>query len=584
MRIKLTVFLFLMLITPVVNAQTVVNNWIGGTTNYSTGSNWSTGTAPFGYGNTYANINATIDTSGTIYVNNNVYFMQIGDHNGAAYQPSSLTITGGARLMANMGTTVYSRAGEININNATLYASELFVANEGPGELTLTQGGVHVINSLIIATLEAAGPVNRSMGLDSLIGDGAIKEPNHYAEGTLTQTGGAVSAEKLTFTMENYASNLPAGHQTDVGAEYIHSGGTLTVNEVLGNDLITRDGQTITGESNSRWTISGNAVVNVAGNASLAPNDSRRTANFEMNVFGGKINIAGLLTAEDSNNMGSHVLNIYGSNASMNVGMYNVTWDGDATAVTSLDSNFYLVSDGASMIVASEYASVASADQAAHTIGVYGFAALTEERYDLIVARYFIDPYPDTAWSIDDQTGVGFKAGHTIDPNGTDVAYIYLDGSQPTPAGGEWKWNEDLSDNYYEITETSGLWEQGAIKVDGERIDNVNVRVYLSDEALDNDLASLLVDFLNSNHDGLRYTLVDDLNAIMLSGSFLNNNGDAYYAWDLGMFNELYGGAGVGIIGFDTVHNSPEPATWAMLLLGSTAMVWWRRKQQSATL
>lgn len=423
--------------------------------------------------------------------------------------------------------------------------------------------------------------------------------------GTVDQMGGTVDIRNLSFSeiaFNDYFGEVPG--QTVLGV-YNQSGGQMTaryvVSGMVSNPYDDRNADyrgrfTTPVTMRTQWDISGDADVHILAETDVLMEKEQGLAGAvclsygkivndpAANTFPGgvtyesEVNITGGTIRIDRNlaGFGDDTINVWGAKASIEVGAFNqdVTVD-TVTSQSTLQSNFYLGSEGVSAINVNGAADLGNA----HEIGLYqGFVSLKEDRYDLIVADSFSDDTWAVGTNITDNTGMGWSAGNTepaLDGSGRKAAYIYLE-QDTIDAMDAWLWNDEA------LHELGTSAEEGVVRVDGFE----GKEIYAHLEGLDgsapgSNVAQSLVDYLNEVNNGAHFTLVGDSD-MLITGSVLNGDGDAYFAWDFGDFNLAQGfgpGSGVGIIAFSI--NVPEPATWVMLLLGCGAVIFFRRRKKA---
>ncbi len=191
-----------------------------------------------------------------------------------------------------------------------------------------------------------------------------------------------------------------------------------------------------------------------------------------------------------------------------------------------------------------------------------GFQAMRTDHWDLINAGSILN-----TTTVTNQTVFQNLYQTRVSDNGK--AIVRLEYTSNTPV---WKMWESPT---YRFKDSQGVeigLEKGSLRVEGE---------YAYLEAIfkgvdDVGLAQLLANYLNDNMEtGLAFSVLSG-NSLLLTGNYLGDVGYGYFGWDLSGFNNEYT-ANVSLLGFNVV---PEPATWAMLLLGAAGLVVLIRKRK----
>ncbi len=298
--------------------------WLGNTSNWATGSNWTGGATPVS-GNTalftlYGQ-NTTVGLGNAVQAINTISFVA----GAQAYTLGTAVGNGDAfRFDAGGGVTVASGVANLQtINAAVQTLGALTIANSGAGGLTfngaLTLAGGGTAELLTFTGTSASSVTtyagNISTGISGLTQAGlgtVILSGNNSYNGP-TQTAAGV----LTLS----------GNNSALSGAITATGGTLNINStaVLGNVALAASGS---GTLNIFTTTVGNGGVTVSGNGTVNINSSSALGTGAFVVSGGTIGNSTAGPIALTTNPSSISLNgnfSFASNQNLNLGNDNIT-------------------------------------------------------------------------------------------------------------------------------------------------------------------------------------------------------------------------------------------------------------------
>ena len=363
---------------------------------------------------------------------------------------------------------------------------------------------------------EGAGLANISGG--TLECDAIFVAGYEDTDGVINHSGGTTTADMMTVGLDEFSKGV-----VNV------TGGNLQINEIglvigglggVGEFNLFGGVVTVNGDILGT-VIGGDILENVVGGEGVGT----------LNIHGGSLN------AGDISGNALSSMNVFGSKAKINAD--SVT--GDQTM------NFTLDSGGVSKL---EVAGTFDENTPVVMKMPGAFLSVKENSIDVITAGSdFSGLVPDNRTPfidsfVNDGTILRLSMADTADSWNLLGSHDILDGPQ----------------------------ESGAIKVYGEY-----TYIQAVFDGLDGTLAPLLRDYLNESllDNGVQFALLDDT-SLLLIGDYLGGEGYAYFAWDLSDFN-IVNFSNIGLMGLNEV---PEPATWAMLILGGAAMVGMRLRKR----
>jgi len=288
------------------------------------------------------------------------------------------------------------------------------------------------------------------------------------------------------------------------------------------------------------------------------PGSASELARSEVNIFGGTIDLAGGVSGDHTNGF----LNIYGSEANIKIGKI-------VDATRGLDINFMLDHYGASTIHAAEAHYMGGPD-AKVDVTIPGFISLKVDHVDLFSTQKDMN-YGTDFMGENNLTPFDFTPNYFFDTaNSKFIFRLEMADMHPT-------WNL-IGVHYVDGNDpnSDGL-VKGALYVEGESKSLQAIFTGLAGETRpEGSLAFLLMNYLNDSmvETGVYFSLLNDT-SLLLTGDYLNDLGYAWFGWDLTGFNVLYD-SNVLLKQFNEV---PEPATWAILLLGGATLVVLRRRR-----
>ena len=230
----------------------------------------------------------------------------------------------------------------------------------------------------------------------------------------------------------------------------------------------------------------------------------------------------------------------------------------------ALDVNYLLDSHGASTIFCDTFD---LGNSAPIDVNIPGFISLKTDTVDLVNSATGL-----RGLTAKDNTPFRFVQATPKNDRGGETLQLTMTGDLPS-------WN--LTGVYY-VPDEDQL--SGAVKVYGQK--NPLQAIFTNLEGL----ASLLCDYLNNAvvETGVQFSLLNE-SSLLLTGDYLNSDSFAWFGWDLSGFN-ADNDSSVYLRQFNLYERDdrdldvPEPATWALLLLGGGAMVVLRRRQVGQSL
>lgn len=443
------------------------------------------------------------------------------------------TIDSGSLTVADSSYVGYGGTGTLNVNGGTVDLNHYSVVGLDGGTGTVNQAGgsVSIKNQLIIGSGEGSkGIYNLKAGTVQTL-DGIIV--GSEGSGIVNQTGGNVITNNVSI-MSNGSANKSV---------YNFSAGTIQVATI---DAI-------------------GSVINMYGGTLQASNHVWLTGTLEneavMNLYGGTIETD---MFNGAGGMDKAVLNIYGSKATISTIHFNDSSD-------NLDLNYWLDRGGVTTAVATDTASLYGVSEIPINMDS-GFMALGVDHIDLVSGKTLMGDGGNQVNTLADiqNTNAVNNTPYTFDKavgkdNGqTQLRYVVNDtGVETWDLIGEFRFADGLGH------------EKGVLKVEGNSTDLLAIFEGL--EGDDGTLASKLVNYLNSTLDtGTVFYLDPNNNNIILKAGYLGDAGYAYFGWDLTGFNPE--GSNVSLLGFNEI---PEPATWAMMVLGALGLMLVRKRRQA---
>lgn len=515
------------------------------------GGNFTTTAAYFGVG---AGKTGTFNISENAKVSmtsTNKGYLQVGSAGGTGIvnmTGGAINITGGQHsgIMVGGGFT------SDTTSNATGGGGTGYFNMSG-GTITGSGGGANPSNNprfILGYYIDSVGYMTMTDGTISNLGNLTIGQ---YGTGKFDMLGGNI--EDVTALSLGYRDSGNVGTGTlDM------SGGTITA-EIIhngrgGNGTINISGGTLNATSGIQTGYSSNAVgtFNHTGGAvvtrGLGLGGNGGTGYYTISGDA-RLTSTGTLYAFTS---GTGYLHIIGSKAQISTGDFN-----GATVNGDLHTKFTIDEYGVSTIYASGIGNLKD-DFIVEMPG--NFISLQVDHLDLVVAETDMTSFVDFGDRVDDQTPFAFKKNPI---RGADSLIARLELNDETLT---WNMNEEILFRY---EDGEGL-AKGALKLEGNESSLLALFTHLSSE-----LAPLLVDYLNDGmaNPGLRFVLQED-GTIWLMGSYLNEEGYAVFGWDLEGFNTA-NDSEVKLLGFRQI---PEPATWLLLLAGTGASFFLRRRKR----
>ncbi len=364
---------------------------------------------------------------------------------------------------------------------------------------------------------------------------------------TLNQTGGTLNTVGSVIIGEGTTS----GHY----AVYNMSGGVANIGGGVTVGLMDASSVNYT-NTTVEWNLSQKADVRVSGNVQIgsityenpsAANTMTPIVNITDTAL---LKVQGAITGNGLDGR----LNIIGSNATITGYEYN-------TGTGSLRTTYTMDRFGVSTIRLHNAASLndtADLKDQFHVKMPGHFMSLQVDHLDLVSASVFAN---ESMLSVNNTTPFDFIVTKPTE-DAKRIVRLEFD-----PDGPSW----DLI-GVHRVNGDLGL-EKGSLRVYGTE---TYLQVFFTN-LTDRTLAEQLVAYLNAGMDnpGLYFQLVQD-NSMLLNANYLNDDGYAYFGWDLTDFNLMHTGSAVHLLQFNEV---PEPGTWAMLLLGMAGLLGLMRKQ-----
>ncbi len=483
------------------------------------------------------------------------------------------------------GTGVANHGGNSYFETYNLVVGE----SGGTGTVNISTGTLLARFSAIIGTGKGNATINQTCG--GLFQVGPYQQLAHY--GVNEEASGGIIAHNTPGPSSSNA-NMYLGYNLDSGgvAAGSKSAGQAVYNMPCGNYLCY--GDTYVGwmsapgtnfnDTLAQWNISKNANVtinktsanSIDGNLNIGfvqsytDGTTSTLTNSEVNIYGGKISVENSIIGYSAN---AH-LNIYGSKADINTTFMTVSGSGKR-----LDINYMLDSYGASAIKA-ELISLEAETQSLD-INTPGFISLKTDTTTLMTASKTAIGAQGYNWANLwlDNTPFQFK---DVSPANHQSAVIQINHEGINLINTPW----DGIVGVYEIFRTDDPLRvngtvSGALELHGEYtyIQAFFKGVEGKTGVDGTPLIDLLMNYLNSAvvETGVHFGALT-ADSLLLTGPYLNDSGYAWFGWDLGGFNAVYGLTGSDGVTLYQLNAVPEPATWIMLLLAGPAVFFFRRR------
>lgn len=293
-------------------------------------------------------------------------------------------------------------------------------------------------------------------------------------------------------------------------------------------------------------------LVTTQNPADLNPDNPRAEMSAKLNIVDGKLKVDGDISVYSD---ADAEINIYGGKGELQVGSLNTKGYGD-----KIDLNFHIGEGGLSTIVVDNEADLSGEN----TVGMMGgFVNTTQTEYDVVTAGTLTH---GESFVYTDNTPFDLQTSF-IDNGGSTTVRL--------------SWGNDVLDTVqgWDLIGIHSFGEdatQVVLRLESEDIRDENL--VISFNGMTEELAPLLAEYLNAGLDGtgLMFQLYTP-DSLVLSGDYFQNSLYTYFGFDLDAFNTAYGSLGADI----TLNNImvPEPSSWAIMLLGTVAVLWMRRKR-----
>ena len=498
---------------------------------------------------------------------------------------SNGTITAPAGGVLEIGTVTDSRdvtqtGGAVNVDYLVLATDRTIVPQTTPRTPVRTRyamsGGSITTSTLIVGDGQHATP---------------LIYPNYAVAATLDVTGNSVITVNGTAGTDG---GLIVGVNAERAELNISGNGKLNSNLNMYVGYMTVAPEEGLGSATAAsMTISGNASVNTSKDLIIGYYGENRpewldnvNKNYytksEVNVYGGELKVAGALKGYNSNS----ALNIMGSKGTVEVGSivrsmgqngpggFPFNWNS-----TLLNINFTLDKDGVSTLTVLGNANLSDPI----TINIPGFVALQNNYFEIINAGS-ITGFTGSASDIINNTPYDiFNMGPSTLLSGRESFSLYLDPNSIP----EWDMTGIYNVFSPELQITGGLRVHDEV----EHRSNTGIIVTFATDAADGvAVTPALLDYLNNSmlDTGVTFTKINDT-SVLMTGAYLNGDNMSWFGWDLRGFTNDDDCCCEGprlvsfrVDGRDTRDEDPnavpEPATWAMMLLGGVALWGLRRR------
>ncbi len=536
---------------------------------------------------------ATLNITGGTITSTNAYIPNYGNHGitlGVNGGKGTMTFSGTANAKAQTytvgGYTGYENSGGTGIanhgGNAVFETKALVIGDYGAtGTVNLSTGKLWATNDAKIGVGAGSGTLNQSCG--------GLFQVGPFANVVVMSPPGGLDGGSIAplASVDYKIANLFIGYD-------LMSQGQAVYNMPCGNYLCY--GDTYVGYMSglspdytgtlAQWNISKSAIVDIkrddntsqGGNLIIGNPDNVAGVNLvgltksEVNIVnGGKVSVVGNVTGYTNQSF----LNIYGSKSDIQFG----TLLQPSTTPGQLDINFTLDSYGASTIKAG---TADLSNSPLMDVNIPGFISLKTDQTTLLQTNSLITPASNTNTLWKDNTPYQFKNNLSYTGANGSAVIIQMDHAGIDAINTPWEGIVGV----YEIFRTDDPLRvngtvSGALELHGEYtylqafFKGVEGKTYADGTPM----LTVLMNYLNDAvvETGVHFgALTSD--SLLLTGPYLNDDGYAWFGWDLSGFNSTYasylGPGGVTLYQFNAV---PEPATWVMILLAGPAVFFLRR-------
>ena len=507
----------------------------------------------------------------------------------------TVTMTGGT--MTGIDFTVGRLGGEgvFNMSAGTASNTILRVGDGAPsskGAVNYSGTAVHNVGELHISGATATGVVNLAGSATLRVQDLAIIDTSS-GNGTFRQTGGSFVLQAAAGSSPLGDHGLYIGRSLDHGgisggvAQYEMTGGTMNAYYDVYLGYSPPPGPELA-RTSAIWNISGGASANIRGATAASPGGyfagnlnlgyygttpavlSTPTDHYsrtEVNVFDGSLYVQGSVIGWGKDNH----FNIYGSKASVDIGAFNAGFGGLPGSDT-FEIAFTLDKGGISKLNVRGAANFNMVNNKM-VVKIPAFLALQVPEFDLIQAGSIA---PNILDRINNQTPYRVETTLLM---GTTVKL----GLEVQPYQ---MW--DMDNLLFMGVNTIGDGQKGALYATGSESYPLIVEfekwngMTLSTEPVGS-LIGALKNYLNEAmvDTGVTFQLHSS-NSLLMTGDYLNLNGEVWFGWDLSdFFGDECCCDEIRLKSFRRDERDvdvPEPSTWMLLMLGGAAMFYMRKK------
>lgn len=296
-------------------------------------------------------------------------------------------------------------------------------------------------------------------------------------------------------------------------------------------------------------------IVTTQDPTTLAEGNSTAGMSAKLNIIDGSLRVHGDISVYSD---ADAEINVFGGKGELQTGSLNAKgYVDDNGNGNKVNLNFHIGDDGVSTIHVDGVADTSGEN----TVGMWGgFVTTTQTEYDVVTAGTLTGDFIFT-----DNTPFHLQTSYIDNGDSTTVRL---------------SWGGGIADvDAWDLTGIHVFGEDAAqvvMRLSSETIRDENLVV--SFNGLTEELAPLLAAYLSEGLAGsdMQFQLYT-ANSLVLSGDYFLDSPYTYFAWDLEGFNTMYGNLGANI----SLHSImvPEPASWTIMLLGISVVLYLRRRK-----